>query len=255
MSHMKFSYQKHCFSILTVLFLGLCVIGITPEIKAQSDVPEWVEDPLKKPDLWKKLLEKPTDSAIWVAYYGKDWGAMSQDDLAKVNTWKQELMLRKLADNEAIIGISIKEGSEEGFFIDEAAFNEFEEQIETIKNDNSIETFITVAEIAGIEAIIMAQSSEMYELKSNISQNFVIIQDFYEEVFKEYGIEYVRYEKKHPEGDENQVEWVREHDKKLKKLKEDRFKDIKSSYQVSENFKDSDEPPVNPDKVLEEEGK
>ncbi len=196
---------------------------------AQDD---FVEDPMGKSSIWQQLTENPTDSTLWANYYGKPWESMNKQEAEKVNGWKQELMLRKLASNDAVIGFVITDEIDEGFFIDEAAFREFEAQIQTAKASGQAAT-ITFKDIQGLEAIIMPEWEGMADLKQNVAENFVILEDMYKDIFTEQGIEFENYTAAHPDGKYSQVKWIEELDGKLRKAKENQLKELKKKYNMN----------------------
>jgi len=211
------------FGVLTFLILT------TSSAFAQDD---FVEDPLGKPSIWQQLTENPTDSTLWTNYYGKPFSAMNTQEAEKVNNWKQELMLRKLASNDAVIGFVITDEIDEGFFIDEAAFREFESQIQSAKASGQAAT-ITFKDIQGLEAIIMPEWEGMADLKKNVAENFVILEDMYKDIFTEQGIDFQNYTLAHPDGKYSQVKWIEELDGKLRKAKENQLKEIKKKYNMN----------------------
>lgn len=204
------------------------ILGIASAY-AQDD---FVEDPLGKSAIWQQLTENPTDSTLWANYYGKPFSAMNTKEAEKVNGWKQELMLRKLASNDAVIGFVITDEIDEGFFIDEAAFREFEAQIQSAKASGQATT-ITFKDIQGLEAIIMPEWEGMADLKQNVAENFVILEDMYKDIFTEQGIEFQNYTAAHPDGKYSQVKWIEELDGKLRKAKEDQLKELKKKYNMN----------------------
>jgi hypothetical protein len=217
------------FAQLWVCAMAFSLLSISP-VFAQGD--DWIEDPLKKPAVWSKLLDKPTDSTLWVQYLGKTWEAMSNSEREKVNNWKQELMLRSLASNEAVVGFVITEDASDGFFIDEAAFREFERQIEAAKNSSARAT-ISFADIQGLEAVVMPEREGMAELKQNIAENFVIIEDLYKEIYEEQGLTYTYYKDKHPDGKYNQVKWIEDIEADLRSIKERQLKKLREKYRIA----------------------
>lgn len=222
-------HQKHYYSrfLLSLVFLLTAFFA-----KAQDDeLPDgWVSDPLKKPAVWQELKQDPTNESLWKEYMGKPLTTLSPDEQGKYNNWKQQLMLQRLTENEAIVGLVISDEMKDDFFIDEQAFTEFDRLIkETI---SASEPGITRADLAGVEAIIMSEREDLKMLKQNIKQNFVIIEDIYSDVFAEYKVEYQYYHEKYPDGDYSKTKWVEEHEAKLKKLRADQLKKLQSRYNV-----------------------
>ena len=205
------------------------IVGLATTALAQDD---FVEDPMGNSAIWQQLTENPTDSVLWANYYGKPFSAMNTKEAEKVNGWKQELMLRKLASNDAVIGFVITDEIDEGFFIDEAAFREFELQIQAAKASGQTTT-ITFKDIQGLEAIIMPEWEGMADLKQNVAENFVILEDMYKDIFTEQGIDFQDYTATHPDGKYSQVKWIEELDGKLRKAKEQQLKEIKKKFNMN----------------------
>ncbi|WP_338764417.1 hypothetical protein WAF17_21750 [Bernardetia sp. ABR2-2B] len=219
--------SKKIFLLLSLVAVFF-ILGVSTAF-AQDD---FVEDPMGNSAIWQKLTENPTDSTLWENYYGKSWSAMNKKEASKVNSWKQELMLRKLASNDAVIGFVITDEIDEGFFIDEAAFREFEAQIQTAKASGQAAT-ITFKDVQGLEAIIMPEWEGMADLKQNIAENFVILEDMYKDIFSEQGIEFQNYDAVHPDGKYNQIKWIEELDGKLRKAKEKQLSELKKKYNMN----------------------
>ncbi len=156
-----------------------------------------LNDPLKKPELWAKLKASPGDAKLWEAYTGKAWESMSKTEQERVAIWRQEMMLRGILEHEIVITN------------EEKMINEDVQVIENIKS----------SELKNAEMLIMQEQEEITELKSNITENFVILEDLYRELFKEYGLEYKTYASVHPDGKFPVVQWIQEHDAKVKEVK------------------------------------
>jgi hypothetical protein len=207
----------------------------------QTSPPEWTKDPLKKPDIWAKIEKDPTDSTLWASYYGKEWTAMSKEEADKVTSWKFQVMLSILAKHESVVGFVInpKEMGED-FFIDDAAFKELLFSINgeskpttaASSNNKKYNKAMMRKELDGIEAIILAEDAKLKELKKNIRANFSVIEDHYKNIFKEFGLEYVYYKTKHPDGNYSEMKWVEEQEKKLQKLKQDQIAELRKKYMV-----------------------
>jgi hypothetical protein len=205
------------------------ILGLFTTVLAQDD---FIEDPMENSAIWQQLTENPTDSTLWENYYGKPFSAMNAKEAEKVNGWKQELMLRKLVSNDAVIGFVITDEIDEGFFIDEAAFREFEAQIQSAKESGQAVT-ITFKDVQGLEAIIMPEWEGMADLKQNIAENFVILEDMYKDIFTEQGIDFQNYTATHPDGKYSQIKWIEELDGKLRKAKETQLKELKKKYNMN----------------------
>jgi hypothetical protein len=225
--------MKHLIKALIIFFVMPCF--------AQTGN---TKDPLKKPDVWAKLEANPTDSALWVSYYGKEWKAMAKEDLDRITAWKQSLMLDILAKNESVLGFVVKpKDAEDDFFIDDAAFKEI---MATIKGGDSTPPTASSPkvtkkklnkaemrkELAGIESVILNENKKLEELKKNVRANFSVIEDTYKNIFKEFNIEYVYYKVKHPDGNYPEMRWIEEQEKKLQKLKQDQIEELRKKYSI-----------------------
>lgn len=224
------NFNKQSIRNIQKLFflLAFIILGVS-SVQAQDN---FVEDPMGKSSLWQQLTENPTDSTLWENYYGKPWASMNKQESAKVNGWKQELMLRKLASNDAVIGFVITDEIDEGFFIDEAAFREFESEINAAKASGQSAT-ISFKDIQGLEAIIMPEWEGMADLKQNIAENFVILEDMYKDIFDEQGLEFQNYTAAHPDGKYSQIKWIEELDGKLRKAKEKQLSELKEKFNIN----------------------
>jgi len=210
------------------LLFSLCLTLTLGAVTAQED---WTEDPLKKPEAWAALKKDPTNQTHWESYLGKKLNELTPKERENLNLWKQELMLRMLASNEAVVGIVVDEENKD-FFIDEAAFKELHEAIQQTKTQISDENAITVSEFEGLKAFIRIEREDMQALKSNVVENFVIIEDTYMDIYEQYGKEYVPYATKHPEGDYPKIKWVEEHDAELRAIKDEQVKRLKEKYTI-----------------------
>ena len=67
---MKTNNFSTYFSALVLLFSFF----ISQTLLAQD---EWVEDPLKKTEVWKQLKANPIDTKLWSDYFGKSLSELS----------------------------------------------------------------------------------------------------------------------------------------------------------------------------------
>lgn len=212
-------------------FFSLCLLFFILSLGTTMAQSDWTEDPLKKAEPWQALKKDPTNQTLWESYLGKKLSELSPKERENLNLWKQELMIRMLADNEAVVGIVVDEENKD-FFIDEAAFNELHEAIQQTKTQISDENSITVSEFEGIKAFVRIEREDMQELKSNVVQNFVIIEDTYTDIYAQYGKEYVPYATKHPEGNYPKIKWVEEHDAALRAIKDEQVRMLREKYTI-----------------------
>jgi hypothetical protein len=234
-------------TVSNIRFAAFCrawVVAVALLLVAQNvQAQDWSEDPLKKPQIWKSLVAKPTDQALWVQYLGKTMDKLSLKQLEEVNMWKQELMLRQLADQEAIVGLQLPKDDKD-FFLDENAFMEIMGQINEAKAkgkggstqkksaDGKVHR-VSKVELAGMEAMILQEQTELAELKTNIHANFAMIEEYYKEIFEEFGMKYVYYTEQYPQKKYSEVRWVEDQEKKLKDMKMKQIQDLRKKYVVA----------------------
>lgn len=229
--------NSRCAALYQWIVVVVLLLGVQT-VQAQ----DWSEDPLKKPKIWQQLIAKPTDAALWEQYCGKPASKLSIKQLEEVGMWKQELMLRQLANQEAIVGMKLPQGDKD-FFIDEYAFTEIMQQIEAAKNNKGKNKTVkgpdgkpkrvTHTELAGMEAIILQEQSELAELKTNVHANFAMIEEYYKEVFEEFSMKYVYYAEQYPQKKYNEMRWVEDKEKELKAKKMQQIQELRKRYVVA----------------------
>ncbi|MCS7019324.1 MAG: hypothetical protein RMJ87_09365 [Cytophagales bacterium] len=170
---------------------------------------QFVDDPLNKPEQWVKVKQAPHDLEVWANYYGKKWILMTPAEQQQVLEWKHQLLLQEIADKEAIV-------------------TSIEHQASKSSPTPSPTTELPAKALADVEAFIREEQKGLAELKSNINENFVILEDMYRDIFKDLGVTYIPYEKKHPKGDYSRVKWIEEQEMQIKILKENKIKQIRS---------------------------
>ncbi len=194
--------------LLLKFCLTLLVIFFASELFAQEA--EYIDDPKKKPAIWAKLKENPTSSETWYEYMGKKWTEMSLPEQEQVSIMRQELLLRKLTEGD-------EHKSETGEAVASTSGTTVPKKLDSTK----------ATEMANIEALFLAEESEITDLKTNISENFVILEDKYRELFAEYGQTYKPYDEAHPDGKRVLSDWIDEQEKKLKELKRKQLDEFK----------------------------
>ncbi len=229
MKKVKNMFNNYFYSTLMLI----CLLVLTMmDVYAQPNIMN-LRDPLKHPETWKKLRENPIDSALWVEYYGKNWNDFEPEDVRKITEWKQVLMLRRLAEQETLVGFVIKpEMISAGFFIDDAAFKELVMALEITpeEKEGDFSDPIIIKQLGEIKLMIFREPDQLKNLKSNINENFALIEDTYQQLFLRYDIQYKYYKDVHPNGKLNKTSWVAKQDEKLQKLKEEQFNQIYKSY-------------------------
>jgi signal recognition particle subunit SEC65 len=178
---------KHASKLLFFLFfLGIFCL---PQFASAQ-----VHDPLKKPDIWAKLKINPADEELWKMYFGKK--EMSDDDHAKMDTWKKQL-------SEVSKPTTTRTDT---------------------KSTNNIETW---NDLQGWEEMIMEDRNEIIKLKSNVSANFLLIEELFGQIYEELDLSYKPYEEVHADNKYPKTKWVEEHESKIQAAKEKKLEEFK----------------------------
>lgn len=139
-----------------------------------------LKDPLKKPEVWKKLEIDPKNDNLWQSYFGKDLFELTPEEGKNYHVWQAHLVQAKKR----------KEKEEEDALIKKYTKKEY-----------------------------LPQSNYLRKMMSNISKNFMLIEDYFDDEFEKAGGSYIFYEEKHPKGDLNRVLWIELQENELIKLK------------------------------------
>ena len=197
--------------------LSVCLFIFLTIITTQAQ--DFEEDPLNHPQVWAKLLKTPSDFTLWNDYIGKEWGEMSKVEKTEVIAWRRHLLAGKtFTKKETQITGMPEEHLEETEVIIQ----------EVIKVEQ-----LNAQEIRALEAIMLEEEHEMTQLTTNISSNFIVIEDLYDEIFKELGHNYVFYSEKHPKGNYSKTSWVEEQEKNVKKIKNKRYHALRNRIQIT----------------------
>ena len=185
---LKRQLMKISLHIFGALVIGM-ILTTSSIARGQESKPDSVEttvykDPLKKPEIWKKLTIDPKNDGLWKAYFGKDLFELDKEEGSNYREWKGELVHTLKAKQEAA-------------------------------REKLLAKYRT-------EKSYVAQSPYLQKLMSNISSNFMLIEDFFSEEFSRVGAEYTFYEDKYPKGDFNKIEWIEQNEKKLIELTTDK---------------------------------
>jgi hypothetical protein len=188
------------FGFLQTLLLSFLFCVISFCVSAQSD-------PMNKPAIWDKLKAAPNDDKLWSAYIGKKLDLLTPKEKEKLANWKQELSIQAIADQEAISSSRTK-GTKPAAPL----------SVEQKK------------EIMALEQQIMEIPIEFEVLRSNVHENFAILEDLFSHEFKSLGNEYRYYHDVHPDKKYSQIKWVEEQEAKIKMLKKEKVKELWASF-------------------------
>jgi len=215
-------FKNFGYVLKVLLYLGIC-LGFSAGLAVAREGAKPTDDPLKKPQLWSKLLENPADTALWTSYVGKPWIALTYPEKEKIRVWKEEIFAKMAAAaseaNQGKLNTAPNEG--EDFWGNIAnTYGKPEDHVVVVEKEKA-------AYFAQLEAVVVAEPSELGSLKTNIAANFVIIEETYREEFEDLGIKYKDYQATHPDGKYSQELWVKEKANELKMLKKKSFEKMK----------------------------
>lgn len=140
-----------------------------------------VKDPLKKPTVWKKLETDPKNDNLWQTYFGKDLFELTPEEGQNYHVWQ-------------------------AFLVQAKKKRELEEEQKLLKKY--------------AQKDYQPQSAYLRKMMGNVSKNFMLIEDYFDDEFQRAGGTYTFYEEKHPKGEFNRVLWVELQESELIKLKE-----------------------------------
>lgn len=182
------------FSFVLVFMIGL--FGASDVMAQEKEI----HDPLKKPHIWRKLVDTPDDRGLWAEYMGKGWKEMTDEDKRYINKWIKAIVM---------------------------------EAESKINYDDYVATkFNSMDELLTWERMIMEESNRISELKSNVSANFLLIEDMFKEIFEELDRDYKTYDEVHADGNYRQLKWVENHENKITYIKEQIIVSYKKKYGV-----------------------
>ncbi|MCS7018856.1 MAG: hypothetical protein RMJ87_08130 [Cytophagales bacterium] len=208
-----------------LLPLLLLILVAVHSIYAQPQVDFTKEDPYNKPELWKRIKANPNDSSLWVKYTGKSWKAMTPKERENIARIRQELYIQSIAEQESIIGELDNTAQPTASVKGEALFVGYASPQSLAKPKTVSES--DMKQLAQLEAMIMQERNDIAELKKNIFENFLLIEDALKEEFASFGVEYRYYSEVHPDGKYNEVRWIEEQELRLKQLKQKKVAELK----------------------------
>jgi len=157
------------------------------------------EDPRNKPYLWLEIKMNPADRTLWAEYYDRPtWDELSLDELKEASNLREDLLRRLTMNKDTTY---------------EHPFNSWEH-------------------LVGWEEMIMEDSHEIEDLKSNVAANFLIIEELFTSVFQELDLEYVPYKKVYPKANYSKIKWVEEHEEKVKMAKDQKIAQFRKQYNI-----------------------
>jgi hypothetical protein len=183
-----------------------------------------LKDPLKVPNVWRKLERNPFNNTLWAEYMGDSLKNLPKEKLECMYCWKMVLMFRYMAENEILVGFAL---SNEELSAMSRVDDLFFEQIQTDTKEITQASDSTCLQnpIINKENRLYVCSFAAYELlKKDIPKNFLAIEDFYRSVCVALNQNYISYQQAHPDGLYNKITWMAEQEKLLKKIKDNQLK-------------------------------
>lgn len=182
---------------LLILNLTFLLLSTTYSLSQST-----VDDPLKKPEIWRKIINAPQDMQLWAAYVGKDLNSLSENEEEQIVKWcssiKSNFDLHKLPEDT---------------WMEVAEDHHYNKQ-QKVQMDLEYKIFHKQ-----VEEHILNDSPILENLQANIETNFIIIEDILQLEFEEFGTQYVDYASTHKSGDYPKEKWLQEKNEELKELK------------------------------------
>ncbi|GAA4839183.1 hypothetical protein [Algivirga pacifica] len=143
-----------------------------------------MDDPYRKPEIWKRISEDPDSDYWWRIYFGKDLFDLSSEEYILYESIRERLIQTKESEKE------VQQSHVYSYNLSNKVL-----QTESLKDD-----------------LIYR------ELTANISKNFFLIEDYFSQKFNEMGMDYIFYQDAYPNEDYNRMHWVREHEMQLEEM-------------------------------------
>ena len=182
-----------------------------------------VKDPLKKPSIWQQLETSPDNNSLWEKYYGKSLAQMSTSEKTQMQGLQTYLMkLESIAQARLVADNKLSSGGI-------SDWNEADPQLQQARIEYKTEQEAQKAAYhSHLETFIFQEPATLTSLKSNISENFLLIEEFYDNEFPKYGLKYIPYTDAYPEKKYPLEHWVKDQDAKLLVAKKERYEQLKA---------------------------
>jgi hypothetical protein len=163
------------------LWLLAALLSLAPQLFGQVTANAKVQDPLSKPQIWKTLLERPEDDALWSSYLGEDLFSLDKARYQQYTAWKAQLIEEKKLEEEKKELELVKKRQE---YMEKRSGRNYSER-------------------------------DYQELLQNVFKNFSIIEQYFADQFKLHGQQYTWYQQVHPDEKYSKTKWVEEQEQKL----------------------------------------
>ncbi len=259
--------MKKITTYITIFLLGFLILD--QEVWAQGkNNRAKMEDPYNKPAVWEKIRKDPKNKVLWEEYIGKKADKWNLEEKSFITRRRDELWADRAAIRKADeIRKKVAEREQAGttnFTVKADRGDNAMANLDGNNNNNKgigspsssknkrfgspssspTSSGMTAAEKIALDeagkkqmdnaiSLVLMESTELKELKKNITANFLIIQDTYVDIFKSLGLKYIYYEKIYPNGGYSEEKWVQEMDKKVNDVKKKQVRDITEKYSVA----------------------
>jgi hypothetical protein len=197
---------------MTLVFRLLIIAGVSlgMAVSAYGQVAQ-KGDFLNKPDLWKKITENYNDSLAWSSYVGVPWACMSLSERKQIQNIREAF--RK--ESSKVTKLTNTSPTDNNFWEDGGNSNTNQSAEMAAKEKAAYNN--------QLENVISEEPPIIADLKKNLNQNFVLIEDTFKDEFEMFGGNYEYYSKVHPDKKYSQELWVSEKSKELKELKRKKY--------------------------------
>jgi len=210
-----------------ILILLLFFITLFASQQAHAQL----NDPLNRgAERWDKLVKNVNSKLEWESYFQKKYANMSADEKSKIEEWKQLILTQNT-------GAGGNSGNSTALTDDDNDWTAADAQLKQATLDyNKSKALEKDKYFDEMLKGLLVEPAELSDLKSNINENFVIIDMLYAEEFEKYGEKYKSYREAYPTGKYDKMKWIEEQDKRLVAIKKQYVSRLKEqSYQAGKN--------------------
>lgn len=172
------------------------------------------KDPYKKPGIWKMLKRMPNNVRLWSEYVGKPVGKLTEIDKQNIRNWRILLKQRRYSPTGGPT-------TSRRYTPTSRRSSYGNKTVIAAKDQKYLKDIVTV---------IMLENPEIMELKKNVQANFLLIEDKFNDMFLNLGMEYKYYDEIHPYGNYAEIRWVEEMERKIKTARLKEVRRVRNRY-------------------------
>ncbi len=172
------------------------------------------KDPYKKPAIWKMLKKMPNNIRLWSEYIGKPVDKFTEMDKQNIQNW------RIVMKNDGRSPSGSMSYAPTGY----AKSSSYENRKVISPDDQKY--------LKDIATVIMLENPEIAELKKNVQANFLLIEDKFNDMFINLGMEYKYYDDVYPYGGYEEMRWVEEMERKIQTARRKEVMRVRNRYVV-----------------------